>query len=110
MIRKSLLIEKDGYLFGYSSEDHALYIRMARDKQIKFANLSDVCSYYRRHPHQLSDSQRQYEQFCDIAGFMVIEFLRTGHPMYLIGVAANHPILRSTRKMIRNLSKLIFRK
>lgn len=107
MFRASVLFDHKGYRYGYTSEDHELFIRIARDKAVKFGNLPDVVSYYRRHADQLTSTARQYDQFCDISGFMMTEFLRTGNPMYIIGSLANLPIARQSRQFIRAVKRTL---
>jgi len=103
MFRSSILYQYKGYLYGNSCEDHELYIRLARNLDLKFANLGDVVTYYRRHNNQLTTSGKEYEQFCDICAFLISEFLRSGHPMYLIGCMANHSFARKGRHLFRQL-------
>ncbi len=101
MMRRQQLLEWGGYRYGYASEDHAMFLRIARDPTLEFGNLDDVRCYYRRHAGQLSGRHSQFMQFCDIAGFMTTEFLRTGHPLYLVGVLANLPLARDLRRVAR---------
>jgi len=101
MFRARILYENNGYEYGHTSEDHELFLRIARNKTIKFKNLPDVVSYYRLHPDQRISSAIQYHQFCDITGFMVTEFLRTGHPLHIVGFLAVVPLAREFRRIMR---------
>ena len=101
MMRRAKLLESGAYRLGCASEDHAMFLRLARDPVAEFENLGDVVCGYRRHSGQLSSNSKKYEQFCDIAGFMTTEFFRTGHPLYLVGVIANVPIVRGLRHFAR---------
>ncbi len=101
MMPRALLLASGGYRFGFASEDHAMFLRLARDESLEFRNLADVCCYYRPHDNQLSGRQRQFDQFCDIAGFMIIEFLHTLNPMFLAGALATHPLARDFRQAMR---------
>ena len=107
MMRRTQALAWGGYCYGYASEDHAMYLRVARDPALEFGNLGDVCCYYRRHEAQLSGRSRQFNQFCEIAGFMVAEFLHTGHPMYLVGALANLPLARDMRRVVRTVQRAV---
>ncbi|MHB8347760.1 MAG: glycosyltransferase [Acidiferrobacterales bacterium] len=109
MFRAKILYDNKGYQYGHSSEDHELFIRIARDKSLTFRNLPDVFSYYRRHNGQLTSNARQYEQFCDISGFMITEFLRTGNVLYVVGSLANLPAARRVRQFWREILRAVGR-
>jgi glycosyltransferase involved in cell wall biosynthesis len=110
MFRADVLFRNKGYLYGHTSEDHELFIRIARDKQIYFKNLSDVLTYYRKHSSQLTDVSNSKKHFYEIAGFMFTEFLRTLNPLYLVGMWVNFPPLRNLRYRYRALLMAISRK
>lgn len=101
MFRAETVFGCKGYLYGHTSEDHEMFIRIARDKSIKFKNLSDVTTYYRRHSAQLSDISNQNNQFFEISGFMFTEFLRTCNFLYIVGMLVNIPIVRRARHKFR---------
>ena len=103
MFRARILFENNGYEYGHTSEDHELFLRIARNKTTKFKNLPDVVSYYRLHPDQRISRAVQYHQFCDISGFMMTEFLRTGHPLHLVGSLAVFPLAREFRRIVRRV-------
>jgi glycosyltransferase involved in cell wall biosynthesis len=105
MFRADILFRNKGYLYGHTSEDHELFIRIARDQDVLFKNLPDVLTYYRRHSAQLSDLSNQKNHFYEIAGFMFTEFLRTFNPLYLIGMGVNFPPLRNLRYQYRAVLK-----
>ena len=105
MFRADVIFRNKGYLYGHTSEDHELFIRIARDQVIYFKNLPDVLTYYRRHSSQLSDVSNQKIHFYEIAGFMFSEFLRTLNPLYLIGMVVYFPPLRNLRYRYRAVVK-----
>jgi|GEM_PF-2632050 len=105
MFRSKILFDNKGYLYGHTSEDHELFIRIARNKNIVFKNISDVVTYYRRHSSQLSDVSNQYIHFYEISGFMFTEFLRTWNILYVLGMIVNIPALRRVRYHYRAISK-----
>lgn len=109
MFRKEILLANNGYLYGHTSEDHELFIRIARDKSIKFKNLENIKTFYRRHLNQLSDSQHLKKHFYETAAFLFSEFLRTLDIMYIFGIIVNIPFLRKLRityrEFLSNLKK-----
>jgi glycosyltransferase involved in cell wall biosynthesis len=109
IFRADILFRNKGYLYGHTSEDHELFIRIARDNSLRFRNISDITTYYRRHSAQLSDLSNQKNHFCEIAGFMFSEFLRTGNPLYIFGMIVNFPPLRRIRYGYRRLLHAILR-
>ena len=106
MMKRDIVFNVNGYLYGHTSEDHEMFIRLARNKNIKFKNLSSSCTYYRRHPDQLSDFSHLKNHFREVGSFMMVEFMRTKSPMYLVGLFANLPIFRKTRHLIRKIKNL----
>jgi glycosyltransferase involved in cell wall biosynthesis len=102
IFRADALMDQRGYMYGNSCEDHELYLRLARCQGVTFKNLSDELFRYRRHPSQLTNPQNARDAYCNIAGFMFTEFLRTFHPMFLIGMLASHPLLRDFRAFFRS--------
>jgi len=47
MFRRHTVLVAGGYVGGLHAEDYDLWVRLAEDKQIKFANLPQVCLSYR---------------------------------------------------------------
>lgn len=107
MFRADIIFHNKGYLHGHTSEDHELFVRIARNHEIHFKNLPDVLTYYRRHSSQLSDVSNQKNHFYEISAFMFSEFLRTLNPLYLIGMGVNFPPLRNLRYRYRAILKSI---
>lgn len=107
IFRTDILFSVKGYLNGHHSEDHELFIRIARNKNVKFMNIESSTTYYRRHSKQLSDASNQYDFFIDVSAFMFAEFLRSWNFIYLIGAAANIPLFRRTRHFARKIRRII---
>ncbi len=107
MFRSEILFKNKGYLYGHTSEDHEMFIRIARDTSVVFKNLNDVQTYYRRHSAQLSDIGNQKRHFFEISGFMFTEFLMTLNPLYIIGMLVNFPPFRRLRYRYRSFRKFI---
>ena len=105
MFRREVLFNVKGYLYGNTSEDHEMFIRIARNKRIKFYNLPNVITLYRRHLKQLTDysnySKRKIK-FAEISAFLFCEFLLTNDFTYIFGMIATHPFPRHIRQLWRN--------
>lgn len=107
MFRSEIIFKNKGYLYGHTSEDHEMFIRIARDPSVGFKNLGDVKTFYRRHSAQLSDIAYQKKHFCDISGFMFTEFLMTLNPLYILGMLVSFPPFRRFRHFYRRLCQFI---
>ncbi len=104
MFRADTLFANRGYLYGNNSEDHELYLRIARNPNNLFKNLPDQLLSYRKHGStQATDMSKAKQSFCDNGGFRFTEFLLTWNPLYLIGIIAIHPLLRKGRNLIRKV-------
>jgi len=109
IFRTKTLLENRGYMYGTTSEDHEIYIRIARNSENLFENLSENLFSYRKRPNQLTDMKNAYQSFADISGFLFTEFLRTYNLLYLVGIFANHPFLRKFRSYYRKFKVFILR-
>jgi len=103
MFRRSVLIELQGYKYGNMSEDHELFLRMARVRNIKFHNINSVLFQYRRHSEQITNTKYMTEHFVEISGFLFTEFLLKKSPLYLLGMFIIHPFVRKFRMKLRKL-------
>lgn len=103
MFRSNKMFEYKGYMYGNTSEDHELYIRMARDPENLFENIPEHLFNYRRNKYQLTDMRNAWESYTDISGFLFTEFLRTWNLLYIVGVIAVHPFFRHFRKLSRDI-------
>jgi O86/O127-antigen biosynthesis beta-1,3-galactosyltransferase len=104
MFRKSALLAVHGYQYGHYSEDHEMFIRMARDPAVKFHNLENVLYEYRRHASQITHPDNMKKAYAEISGFLYTEFLFTHSPKYLFGMFVVHPWVRRTRLALRKLA------
>jgi glycosyltransferase involved in cell wall biosynthesis len=91
LFRRQVLLDARGYLHGHQSEDHELFIRIARRRDLELVNIPEELYSYRKHPGQATGLGRAREAYLGIAGFLFSEFLRTGNPKYLVGIAVVHP-------------------
>ncbi|MHB1938691.1 MAG: glycosyltransferase [Acidobacteriaceae bacterium] len=67
MFRKSALLAVQGYKYGHFSEDHEMFIRMARDPQVRFYSLDQVLFEYRRHGLQATRPDRMKWHYAEIS-------------------------------------------
>jgi glycosyltransferase involved in cell wall biosynthesis len=101
MFRKSVLLSVQGYKYGHTSEDHEMYIRMARNPKIGFYNLDKLLFEHRRHEMQGTGLGRIKASYVEISGFLFTEFLLTHSPKYLFGMFVIHPWVRRARMALR---------
>ena len=109
IFRADTLFAHKGYLYGNHSEDHELYLRIARNPNNLFENLPDKLFSYRKHESQLTDLSNAKRAYCDIGGFLFSEFLLTWNPLYLFGIVVVHPFLRNALHVQRKV-KSVFNK
>jgi glycosyltransferase involved in cell wall biosynthesis len=103
LFRRKLLLEAQGYLHGHMSEDHELFIRIARRREVEFANIPEELYRYRKHAGQATSLERSKEAYWGIASFLFAEFLRTKNPKYLLGIGVVHPWRRLLASGARSL-------
>ena len=107
MFRSELLLSLKGYAYGHTSEDHELFLRVARLTHYKFYNIKDLVFSYRKHMFQLSTDKVASAAFKNISGFLFTEFLYEKNPKYILGMIASHPTMRSLRAFIRKMKSKI---
>jgi glycosyltransferase involved in cell wall biosynthesis len=105
MLRKSALLAVQGFKYGHYSEDHEMFIRMARNPKVQFHNLDATLYDYRRHEAQITSSSRMKVAYAEISGFLYTEFLLTHRPKYLLGMFVVHPWFRRLRLLVRRVVK-----
>lgn len=99
LFRRDVLVEAKGYLHGHMSEDHEMFIRMARRRDLQFANIPEPLYLYRKYPGQATSVEWAREAYFGISSFLFAEFLRTKNPKYLLGIAVVHPWRRMLSAM-----------
>ena len=70
MYRKEVILNVSGYMNGKMSEDYDLWIRLMRDKSIKFYNIQENLTKYRIHVAQTKGNNYAY---AEIAGYFLRE-------------------------------------
>ncbi|HEY1057268.1 MAG TPA: glycosyltransferase [Limnobacter sp.] len=100
-IRRSLLLAVGGYMYGVASEDYDLWLRLLRHQPaVQFDNLPDVLLQYRFHSGQATSKARIGEFVAHDIGLRLREWLLTGKPMFLLGIARS-----MVQFVVRKLSK-----
>jgi len=95
MFRRSTIIDVGGYASGKCNLDFDLWLRLFRDKNIKFANLSEPLLKYRIHPNQIKGSR---ESYATSAGMLLREALFRKSPrLFIASVLACLKMFRATK-------------
>ncbi len=82
MYKKSVILKAAGYMNGRVSEDYDLWLRLMRDKNIKFYNIQEKLIKYRIHSSQAKGVKLAYYE---IAGYMIRETLYQRSLKHFIG-------------------------
>ena len=82
MFRRQDIMDVGGYLGGQYGQDFDLWLRLARNPELKFANLPEAYLDYRVHSHQ---ARGRKEAYALSAGYLFREFLLSGAFSYLAG-------------------------
>lgn len=82
MYRKNVILKNSGYMNGKVSEDYDLWIRLMRDKNVKFYNIQENLTKYRIHTNQARGNKLAYYEIC---GYMIRESLYQKSFNFLIG-------------------------
>jgi glycosyltransferase involved in cell wall biosynthesis len=106
IFRTDVLLLNKGYMYGNTAEDHELYLRIARNPNVRFKNLPEELFSYRKHNSQLTDIKNARSAYYNMAGFMFTEFLVTKNPLFLFGMFASHPSMRVIRQSFRSLRQI----
>lgn len=85
LFRKNLIMSAGGYLGGKHAEDYDLWVRLARNKSMRFANLPEYLLSY--NSDFSGDSRRSKEAYVNMASCQSREFLLTGNFRWLFAAA-----------------------
>lgn len=109
MFTRECLLEVGGYRYGFMSEDHELFLRIAEGRKWQFYNIDSVLLQYRRHRTQITSKNRTGKNFREISAFLYLHFLSTWNFKFLIGIVYVFPpiivLKRFIRSIIRNYVK-----
>ena len=86
MYKKNVILKHSGYLNGKVSEDYDLWIRLMRDKNIKFYNIQESLLLYRIHDNQSKGNKLAY---CEVTSYMLREMLYQKSIKYFFGLIIN---------------------
>lgn len=95
MLRKKTFIRHSGYMGGKYSEDYYLWLRLARDKSVGFANIEKPLLQYRLNDTQTKGLRWAY---AEVAGFIWAEFLYQFRLKFLIGAFVSALKIMRSRK------------
>jgi len=82
MFKKSVVINIGGYLGGKASEDYNLWLRLMKNKSIKFYNIQKPLLDYRIHENQVTGTNNS---FPEVAGHLFTESIKQKNILYFIG-------------------------
>lgn len=85
--RRSLVLQAGGYSYGALSEDYDLWLRLRRDKRVKFHVVSESLLRYRRHSEQATSPKNNLDIFAYDVTLKLREFLLERNPIFLAGAA-----------------------
>ena len=96
MFRRQVVVEAGGYLGYLFAEDYDLWVRLARQPNIKFANLPDVCLQYRLSSNINSNgiSRGSTESFASVAASQFRCYLLGYNPI-LWGIASLFSVIKA---------------
>lgn len=86
MYKKNVILKHSGYLNGKVSEDYDLWIRLMRDKNVKFYNIQESLLLYRIHYNQSKGNKLAY---CEVTSYMLREMLYQKSIKYFFGLILN---------------------
>ena len=86
MFRRSIVRAAGGYQHSRFSEDYELWLRLRRDRQIRFGALPSWLLYYRIHEHQQTDASNRRSIARVDRSLKWREFRRSGNPLFLLGM------------------------
>lgn len=75
MFRRKVVLAAGGYLGYIFAEDYDLWVRLARNQRIRFANLKDVCLKYRMSSNTVGLSRRSRQTYASVAASQMRCFL-----------------------------------
>lgn len=102
MLRRCKLVEAKGYVFGYFSEDHDLYLRLAKIPKSKFHNLDTVLCHYRRHNNQMTGGI-SFKIFSEISAVHLINIFSRRSLLSLLGIIWVFPPVIFIKRFIKKL-------
>lgn len=106
MFRKQALLDVGGYVYGYRCEDHDLFLRLFESTDWKAHNINQLLFYYRRHSQQLT-GKVDFSLFAEASAPLALRFLKTGNPMYVLGILYVFPPITILKRLLRRAVNLL---
>jgi O86/O127-antigen biosynthesis beta-1,3-galactosyltransferase len=82
LAKRALLLCNGGYLGGKFAQDYDMWLRIMRDKNIKFYNIQEPLLQYRIHSSQTKGNPYSY---AEVAGYLLKESIYSKSFTYFIG-------------------------
>ncbi|MFG1497421.1 glycosyltransferase [Saccharospirillum sp. HFRX-1] len=82
IIKKNTLLSVGGYMGGRYGQDYDLWLRLMRDKSIRFFNISEPLVRYRVHNRQSKGSVASY---AEVSGYLLREAIVSKNILYFVG-------------------------
>ncbi|MBN2816762.1 MAG: glycosyltransferase [Campylobacterales bacterium] len=82
LTKRELLLKNGGYLGGKFAQDYDIWLRIMRDKNIKFYNIQEPLLQYRIHPSQTKGNRYSY---AEVAGYLLKESIYSKSFTYFLG-------------------------
>ena len=86
MYKKELILKNSAYMGGKMSEDYDLWLRLMRDKSVKFYNIQENLTQYRIHASQIKGNKYAY---AEVAGYFLREALHQKSIRLFVGCLVN---------------------
>lgn len=108
MFKTQSIVDIGGYKFGFHSEDHEMFLRMAFNEQrsYKFINIDKVLFNYRRHSFQLTANNTKKISM-EVSTFLYMYFFKTYNVKFLLGILLVSRPMLLIKKLIRKLIRRI---
>ena len=106
MFRKQALLDVGGYVYGYRCEDHDLFLRLFESTDWKSHNINQTLFFYRRHANQLT-GQVDLSLFAEASAPLALRFLKTGNPMFFLGILYVFPPIVILKRALRKALNLL---
>jgi O86/O127-antigen biosynthesis beta-1,3-galactosyltransferase len=82
LTKRELLLKNGGYLGGKFAQDYDMWLRIMRDKNIKFYNAQESLLQYRIHPSQAKGNPYSY---AEVSGYLLKESIYSKSFKYFMG-------------------------
>lgn len=106
MFRKQALLDVGGYVYGYRCEDHDLFLRLFESTNWKAYNINQTLFFYRRHANQLT-GKVDFSLFAEASAPLALRFLKTGNPMFVLGILYVFPPITILKRVLRRAVNLL---